>query len=165
MTSPLTEEELEAKIWEVLGDHLDGRFDGDDVKAVARDLLPLIQQSQPQGWRDMASAPRDGTRIILRGLYRKSGRLPESEVSVRESFWAVGVWQTKDGTVAGSTGWLPLPDAQAPASKEAMEWAKSECDRLRAEGDPDFTDQAPAVVTDETVGNRSCSIARDCTDD
>lgn len=112
------------------------RFDSIEaaVRAVLSATRPAEAQAVPEGWRDMASAPKDGTRILLKVVtFAWSSDVCQHVATgdqAIEARWATwmngdsdGAWRkwcgnartfSTDGALV-PLGWLPLP-AASPAT-------------------------------------------------
>lgn len=89
---------------------------GEDEHAIT--IAPALLDDVPRGWRDIASAPRDGTPVLLCDARTGSIRWavwavhPEHIGSPQENFlgWRDGTLSA-GGTIVGlvATHWMPLP--------------------------------------------------------
>lgn len=77
-------------------------------------------------WRDMDSAPRDGTEILVYGIFtgEVSGRQKENSFGVASWYFGNGWLASNTDHYAGSydaIAWMPLPAAPKPFSKKEGE--------------------------------------------
>ena len=83
-----------------------------DCPAGLRDFTRAALSAAPsQGWREIESAPADGTRVLAfdQGLYgvvrwHRNGR----------SFDGIAAWRDDEGIILQPTHWMPLPAAPQP---------------------------------------------------
>lgn len=133
LTAPAAGEDVElvhALEEAVKSDLLGGTTARPALTQTARDALLSRLRAVPQGWRDIETAPKDGTRFL--GYCRLNYWVYSGKDQVRwtahEPDWHVlrartdtGEWVTSDGPndiTQGPTRWMPLPAAPAPEKGE-----------------------------------------------
>jgi hypothetical protein len=112
----MTDEQIDA-IWDQTLTKCDGHI---SHRAFARALL-ASKAAVPEGWKPMATAPRDGSNILIR--FGRDGVSQAKYVAGTPHPWKF--IDTNDGitwlinhavdTEYGPTHWMPMPDATAPA--------------------------------------------------
>ncbi len=133
LTAPAAGEDVElvhALEEAVKSDLLGGTTARPALTQTARDALLSRLRAVPRGWRDIETAPKDGTRFL--GYCRLNYWVYSGKDQVRwtahEPDWHVlrartdtGEWVTSDGPndiTQGPTRWMPLPAAPAPEKGE-----------------------------------------------
>lgn len=81
-------------------------------KALAQSVLALLDDTSPaqRGWREIASAPKDGTWII--GLSKRYGGTEIDRVCWGVTRGGYETWCTREGNYplpSSITHWMPLP--------------------------------------------------------
>jgi hypothetical protein len=91
------------------------------LDAAENDLRTALQALKPQEWQDIATAPKDGTSILLH-YYGQAveGRYSPSEIRGHMGSSRMQLWRTAAGVIhqhePQPTHWMPLPTP--PAAKE-----------------------------------------------
>ncbi len=105
--------------------------EADAYDRCAEDLSALLASRSPgSGWQEIASAPKDGTRLLLARKQVMSG-----ELTVVSGHWNSGGamhmphWSTC-ANIHDWTHWMPLPDPPSVAPRQEQEQEK---DLTRAE--------------------------------
>lgn len=89
-----------------------------DFIAKAPDLLRrALAALQQQGWRDISTAPKDGTFVLLREPNWKAGAVIGKWFDFEQVIHgALGFWEAH-ATEVKPTHWMPLPPLPASASE------------------------------------------------
>jgi hypothetical protein len=77
----------------------------DDADAIMAALRPT-----DTGWRDIATAPRDGSKVLLADA--------EATPTVLIALWNGVAWDDGDYLLDGFTHWMPLPPAPTDTGRE-----------------------------------------------
>lgn len=96
--------------------------------AVQKDILRrALAALQQQGWRDIASAPKDGSRVLIwaespatghRSVHLAWWAIPYEDAPNDRGWWETGLYGTSHPVVPQFTkGWQPLPPLPASASE------------------------------------------------
>lgn len=108
MSTPTTQsdEQLVARLLRAS----DGLPDEDRVSvtaAEARRLVSRLQSKPSEGWRDIASAPRDRTEV---DVWSDAGRFTDCHFHCGEwLYWAAGLDDEPHWVAVNPTHWQPLP--------------------------------------------------------
>ena len=88
----------------------DDRFSDSEVSLLRNAIRELEQPAQaPDGWRDIGTAPKDGSRLML---FRESDGM-----QFTGSWCDCYGWSDMNAPIAGVTHWMPLPAAPAPGGE------------------------------------------------
>lgn len=96
-----------------------------NLNAAVNDAGAVISNTPPSSpWQTMDNAPRDGTKIVVRGFIERTALGPENreyfEVVEYRNDWGRFVHSTSKTTEIGSaylTHWMPLPNKPAGGEK------------------------------------------------
>lgn len=120
LASPDALESIFAAPWVASKD--EGEFDGyplnearKDIERVSREADAILAAIPSDGWREIESAPKDGTRFLawiteLGGVDFIHWQDGPTNVGWRDSFIRV----YREGDFGGPTHWMPLPAPPAP---------------------------------------------------
>lgn len=70
----------------------------------------MTAPAREEGWRDIDTAPKDGTEILLYGRCHPRGSTSRYACDANVGWRSEGAWRTRvGGEVCDATHWMPLP--------------------------------------------------------